>query len=850
MRARVIVVLLLFTVALCSMSLEERLHTYAGTNASGLTRLLYSQSGDTLRYVRFLLGNASDVDLAALDADFVMQNVRLAARARQLPWAQRVPEDVFLHFVLPARVSQEPYQAWREPFYDELTAELDGVTDIYEAIALVNIWCAGQMRFEPTNGRDQAPLTTIRRGYGRCEEMMILFIAAARSVGIPARTASAPFWSFTDNNHAWTEVWTPDGWTFLGAAEPANRLAEAWFTRSTQRAPLVVSHAIGDYPGQRTLEMEDGVSTLVTTDIYAPTHMHRFTVLDAKGAPVPQAEVVLYAVTYGGLFPMLSVKTDAAGQVSIPLGQADVLWSAQQGERFAMGYVDGSQPGEHELFIVPGYTFDDTWMVHFLSTDETTLPESEEAILSDFDLRKQVAELTRDRRLRDERRTRDFLRHYALTPQDGETAEDFTARRDEWLAQCERMAGAAADWLSVLEAAQDDPAQTDVLRLMLADWDIKELVELPDSAAIHQRAASLAQARTWWAVPDSIWRAHVLNLPFPRVPCPESGWAQAFHQRVQPLRGGDIAATVLAVQGWLEAETVLDTTVHYTYFTGSLDPLQWLNLRHMGESGRSVLTGYALNSLGVPLRWRGYLEYWNNDEWHALEQNTEEPVEREEHSLVVRMELDGKPIAPKPWENFLLASLSEDGLYYTWFEADTDSLRATLHWTQQKDTRIVLQAAVRHDNGDAAVRLLSIPPGTDSLTIRLPQPTRRGEEAAPRMDDMALAARDLGGEPQGAKLVYVLGRASTEPQQRMVQQLRELIPALTDAGVDVVVWVEGRRQVSVDGARVMYGRPVGGEEQSAESYPFVYLFDNDGNLLYTSRGYNLSVPGQIRQKIL
>ncbi|MCD4829942.1 MAG: transglutaminase-like domain-containing protein [Candidatus Cloacimonetes bacterium] len=849
MRHITLIFLLLIATTLAALTLDERIERYAGDNASGLLELLDSQSGDTLRYVRFLLDNASSYDLSALPADFVLDNIRLAVAARQLPWAQDVPEQAFVHFVLPSRVSQEPYQRWRQPFYEELSAELEDITDIYEAITLVNIWCDGKMRFEPTSGRDQPPLTTIRRGYGRCEEMMILFIAAARSVGIPARTASAPNWSFTDNNHAWTEVWTPDGWTFLGSAEPANRLASAWFTRSTQRAPIITSHAIGEYDSPRTIETHLCVTTMVTTEIYAPVHLHRFIVLDEAGELVAEAEVTLFAVSWGGLFGMLRLDTDEDGCVEIPLGRADVIWSAQEGERFAMGSADGSKPGTHTLTITDDVELDDTFILHFLSKDDTELPESDVAILEDFTLRKRVAELTRDKWLRDQRQTLDFLRHFPLSPDDDESDEDYMERREAWLEMCKRLAGAADDWLNVLAAAADDEAVYDVLHLMLADWDIKELIEMPDSAAIHQRATLLAQARQYWAMPDSIWREHVLGCTFRRVPCPENGWALPFSERVAHLRGDDIPSTIAAVEQWLDAETSVDTTLRYTYFTGSPDPMQWLNMRNISKSGRRVLLTSALKSLGVPLRWRGFLEYWNDGEWTAFEEDEEDPVERIERTLTVRLEVDGTPTPPDPFGNMFLATIDEDGLYYTWFEAETDSLTAVFTWSQEPDVHYVLEAVTRNDNGDACAHLRSLDETTDSLVVRLWTPARRGGDEPLELDDKALAARDLGGAPQGMKLVYVLGREDTEPQHRMLEQLHGLLPDMTAAGVDVVVWVEGRRPIEVKDARVLYGQPVGGEELDSEAYPLVYLFDGEDSLLYYSRGYNLSVPGQIRLKV-
>jgi len=74
-------------------------------------------------------------------------------------------EDIFRHFVLPHRVSQEPLEDWREKFYTELKPLVENVEDIKEAAILVNLWALEQITFKQTSGRDQAPLTTIKKRY-------------------------------------------------------------------------------------------------------------------------------------------------------------------------------------------------------------------------------------------------------------------------------------------------------------------------------------------------------------------------------------------------------------------------------------------------------------------------------------------------------------------------------------------------------------------------------------------------------------------------------------------------------------------------------------------------------------
>src|SRR5690606_36912714 len=110
----------------------------------------------------------------------------------------------------------------------------------------VNRWFGERIGFRQTQRRDQGPLATLASGYGRCEELCIIYIAACRSVGVPARMAYCPWRAVSDNNHAWVEVLGSDGaWHFVGAAEPADKLDSAWFEGAARRAPLVVSICFG-----------------------------------------------------------------------------------------------------------------------------------------------------------------------------------------------------------------------------------------------------------------------------------------------------------------------------------------------------------------------------------------------------------------------------------------------------------------------------------------------------------------------------------------------------------------------------------------------------------------------------
>ncbi|HPT73136.1 MAG TPA: hypothetical protein PLE74_12750, partial [Candidatus Cloacimonadota bacterium] len=114
-KVTIIVILSIFASMLLAMeySLESRIDRYSGKNAEGLKQLLQTTSPDTLRYIHYILDNASSFDLAVLTPDFIMMNIRLSMKTKELPYTKNIPEDIFTHFVLLPRISQEPFVEWR-----------------------------------------------------------------------------------------------------------------------------------------------------------------------------------------------------------------------------------------------------------------------------------------------------------------------------------------------------------------------------------------------------------------------------------------------------------------------------------------------------------------------------------------------------------------------------------------------------------------------------------------------------------------------------------------------------------------------------------------------------------------
>jgi len=179
-------------------------------------------------------------------------NVSLTARDL-LPWAENIPKDIWLNYVLPYANVNEPRVDWRTLLSSELRPLVQNPT--YQAnttsdvVSVLNEKLWSTLRTpEITFKSGQTPLiydpmSTIDYGYASCTGISIMLVDALRSVGVPARIAGTPAWSanVSKGNHNWVEVWLGPGegldggaWTFIegkpaGGGETLTNPCDKWF---------------------------------------------------------------------------------------------------------------------------------------------------------------------------------------------------------------------------------------------------------------------------------------------------------------------------------------------------------------------------------------------------------------------------------------------------------------------------------------------------------------------------------------------------------------------------------------------------------------------------------------------
>lgn len=303
----------------------------SGENRIRLEDALNRAPQDILNGVAFLIANSPAVNLIAYHPDSLLNEVSLAYEARRkFPWGKEISEALFLYYVLPNQVTQEQLTYYRKYFMDNLSPILDTVKTASQAAVAVNYWCGERVRFQQTQRQDQSAFQTLSSGYGRCEEMMIVYVSALRSVCIPAREAWTPYWATGDNNHAWTELWADGEWHFAGSCEPQPTLDNAWFNNTVKRAAVIMSCAFGvPKTDEEIYRKRENFAIINSTPYYIPKPARLTVETDAEST-----NVFLCVFNFGAIRPIMRFNTGDSTRVSFSMGHGDYIIYAGNKDTF------------------------------------------------------------------------------------------------------------------------------------------------------------------------------------------------------------------------------------------------------------------------------------------------------------------------------------------------------------------------------------------------------------------------------------------------------------------------------------------------------------------------------------
>lgn len=309
---------------------------------------------ETREALEFLYAYMPYSDLADYDQTFYLQQIRAAFKARQeFSWGEKIPEDIFRHFVLVYRVNNENLDTARLLMQRELKPRVEGLS-MYDAALEVNHWCHEYVAYRASDGRTSAPLATMRTSLGRCGEESTFAVTALRSVGIPARQCYTPRWAHCDDNHAWVEVYIPDSnrWYFLGACEPDPELDMGWFAVPSTRCMMVHSKAFGRYKGDEEVVKQTALySELNLLSHYAPTKKATVRVFDDNNKSVESASVKFKLYNYSEFYTLATIKTDKNGIAQLTTGLGDLQIWATDGQNYNYVMMDVRKQDTVDIYL-------------------------------------------------------------------------------------------------------------------------------------------------------------------------------------------------------------------------------------------------------------------------------------------------------------------------------------------------------------------------------------------------------------------------------------------------------------------------------------------------------------------
>lgn len=250
MNIKSVLVLLAFGLSACSSgryagvpkeyhALIDRTIATAGDNAKELKKALKEVPRNEREGMAFLISYMPERDARSLSADFLLENVQYAYKARaEFPWAKEVPDSVFLNDVVAYANLNENRESWRKDFYERFKKYVAPCKTMREAIDSVNKNVRDELLVDYNTKRekpDQAPYESMRQHMASCSGLSILLTDAFRAVGIPSRVAGTPAWHDDRGNHNWNEVWIDGQWRFT-EYYPSDDLDQSWFLTDAGKA--------------------------------------------------------------------------------------------------------------------------------------------------------------------------------------------------------------------------------------------------------------------------------------------------------------------------------------------------------------------------------------------------------------------------------------------------------------------------------------------------------------------------------------------------------------------------------------------------------------------------------------
>ncbi|MCK5050259.1 MAG: transglutaminase domain-containing protein [Candidatus Cloacimonetes bacterium] len=331
------IILILFTITLSAdftieQSLIDTLTVRAMENLENLpedVQLVYNSFLETYPdgLMAYLISTERSGALWDADPNDLKENYLVLKELFALEDYEKYPDEFVLSYIAKTTVSHEKITNYRKAFSDlGLMNYVTKYPDLAERIRQITLWTRENMTFVSTSGRTQDPLSVLQKSkIGRCGEMQVFYIAALRTVGIPARPAWTPWWAHTDNNHAWTEMYLDGKWQYAENTSPTYNLNSAWFSASSQKALLILARS--SFPDSTDDVVSKGKNNnyVNSTRYYQNAREITLNIFDKENKPVKDAKVNICAFNFSMFRPLLTLEADSTGISKFTIGQGGFL---------------------------------------------------------------------------------------------------------------------------------------------------------------------------------------------------------------------------------------------------------------------------------------------------------------------------------------------------------------------------------------------------------------------------------------------------------------------------------------------------------------------------------------------
>lgn len=601
-------------------------------------------------------------DLSMNDGSYYLAQVKSALEARNFfSWGDDIPEDIFLHFVLPYRVNNEYTDTARQVFLTELKDRIKDMK-MAEAALEVNHWCHEKVIYKGTDIRTSGPLTTVRTAFGRCGEESTFTVAAMRSVGIPARQVYTPRWAHTDDNHAWVEVWIDGKWSYLGACEPEPELNVGWFSEPVKRAMMTHTFVFGKYNGkEEVIERGDRFARLNLLKNYTNTKTLPVKVTTENGQPIEGAKVEFGLYNYAEFYPIVTQTTDRNGFCAATTGFGDLLVHASLGGKSGSAIAKADLTDTLSIVIADQTAFLPAGEYLFTPPPRQRVDTLDALILA-----------ANNQRLQKEDSIREV---YISTFVDSLSASRITgaqgmnvSRMWNYIAQSRGNWNEMITFIKSLSSEQVEKGAS-----ILANISEKDLHDISASTLKDHLSAVEAYAPSA-AVLSENYNSYILS---PRIGREfVTPWRSFIQRHFLPAQAEEFRSNPTNIRNWIANNIILDTINNYYDVPLNIEGM--LQLGRADNYSRDLLFVAISRSFGIPARLETATQrpqFMNEAGWNDVSFSVSSNQQSLRSNLILRNLSKDADFIPRYYSHYTLARYDNGNFVTLDYETDPQLLK-------------------------------------------------------------------------------------------------------------------------------------------------------------------------------